>query len=46
MEFLSGAQRRSSKEEKEAGANPKIVSYNASVVKVYNAANSIARFRN
>jgi hypothetical protein len=26
------------------GANPKIVSYHASVVKIYNAANSVARF--
>jgi hypothetical protein len=28
------------------GANPKISSYNASVVKIYNATNSIARFWN
>jgi hypothetical protein len=28
------------------GTNPTIVSYNASVVKIYNATNSIARFQN
>jgi hypothetical protein len=29
-----------------SGANPTIASYNASVVKFYNATNSVARFKN
>jgi hypothetical protein len=29
-----------------AGANPTTVSYNASVVKIYNATNSLVRFEN
>jgi hypothetical protein len=29
-----------------AGANPSIVSYNASAVKIYNATNSLASFEN
>jgi hypothetical protein len=29
-----------------SGANPSIASYNASVVKIYSATNSVARFRN
>jgi hypothetical protein len=33
-------------DEKSSGANPKIISYNASVAKIYNATNRIARFWN